>query len=117
MSYTRIQPSVFAGPAQWMALHSYAAAYEPSSETRKAAIEYVNAIAVLFPCEKCSRHFKEFLSRNNIEHYLSDNHRFFLWTYLAHDGATRHKGETSPPYNEVKRYYFESLLGSCNKCG
>jgi len=116
-TYDQIQPAVFAGAAQWLALHAYAAAYIPSRVTKKAAKDYVNAIAKLFPCKSCQGHFQKFLDKNNIDHYLDSPDRFFLWTYMAHDGATRAKGEVSPPYNETKRFYFESLHGSCEKCG
>ena len=116
MSYELIQPRVFVGSAQWLSLHTYAVKYVPSAATKKAAKQYVEAIGVLFPCSECAEHFKEFCRKHDIENYLQNNHRFFLWTYLAHDNATRAKGEESPPYNETKRFYFESLLGSCDSC-
>lgn len=116
-TYERIQPAVFAGAAQWLALHAYAAAYEPSRETKKAAIDYIYAIAKLFPCKNCRGHYQSFLDSNDIRLYLDSADRFFLWTYMCHDGATRAKGETSPDYYETKRFYFESLHGQCDKCG
>ena len=117
MSHPQIRPSVFAGGAQWLALHSYAASFTPTAATKRAAKNYVNSMAVLFPCKDCREHFIKFMEHNDINLYLDSPHRFFLWTYLAHDGATRAKGEQSPPYNETKRYYFESLHGTCDKCG
>ena len=116
MPYDQIQFPVFVGAAQWMALHTYAARYTPTKEKRKAAKDYVNSMIVLFDCEKCQNHFRYFMNVNNIDLYLDSPDRFFLWTYMAHDGATKAKGDVSPPYNETKRYYFESLHGSCESC-
>lgn len=115
-TYDQIQPSVFVGAAQWLALHSYATTYTDTPENRRAAKQYIDAIAILFPCERCRGHFNATLKKWPIENYLDNNSRFFLWTWIAHDQATISKGEVSPPYNEVKRFYFESLLGGCDKC-
>lgn len=102
--HEQIQPSVFAGGSTWMTMHILATLYEPKK--RKAFSNFILCIYYIFICKKCSKHFGEFMRKVPLEKYLQNKDRLFLWTYLAHDNATRVKGEISPSYLDIKEYYF-----------
>ena len=57
------------------------------------------------------------------EKYITDNHSAFYYTYMIHDLAnkdiTKHNPSTpksSPPYDQIKAYYFKSLGILCTDC-
>lgn len=110
-----IDPSIFAGPAGWVTLHSAAAAYEPWQA--KGFKMLVEGFANTFPCPRCREHFRKHLKEIPLEKYLGNRDEVFLWTYLMHDKVNKIKRVKSPPLEQVKRYYFESLNLNCDDCG
>lgn len=112
----------FWGPSQWKSLHSIATTYKPCNA--KAFKEYVNALKYLLPCDKCCTHLTDNLKKFPVDQYLGNNHDLFFWTYLLHDAVnqahnTHYKNETpkySPPYDEIKAYYFNALTEACDDC-
>lgn len=107
-------PSVFAGPPTWMALHSAATTYEPSQ--RQGFIALVKGIEMTFPCGRCRANFTKHLKELPLERYLGNRDEVFLWTYLMHDKVNQLKRVKSPPLNRVKKYYFETLGVECGNC-
>ncbi len=94
----------FWGPAQWTALHSYAATYE--TKMRNSFIRYVYSMIDLLPCISCRQHMLRNVEVFPIEKYLKDNHSVFLWTYLLHNLVNQDIGVPSPPYHLTKKYFF-----------
>lgn len=107
-------PSIFAGPAGWMTLHSAATTYEPSQ--REGFKSLVKGIETAFPCKTCRRNFSKHLRELPLEKYLGNRDELFLWTYLMHDKVNQLKSVKSPPLQRVKKYYFESLGIDCSNC-
>eukprot|EP00742_Colponemidia_sp_Colp-10_P005449 GILJ01005823.1.p1 GENE.GILJ01005823.1~~GILJ01005823.1.p1 ORF type:complete len:192 (+),score=11.30 GILJ01005823.1:46-576(+) len=72
------------GRAAWSTMHAFAAHFpiEPTSEHSQAAIQFVALIGELFPCKKCSAHFKELIekmpvkagSRDELSRWLCEAH-------------------------------------------
>jgi len=122
--YPAQDPSVFAGPAVWMHLHSTAAAYDGSTTQKNAFIKLVQSIQDNFPCERCRRNLVKHLKELPLGQYLGNRDELFLWTYLMHDKVNKLKQGISstdpqicsPPLDEIKKYYFESLNLDCSNC-
>lgn len=112
--YEAQDPSVFAGPATWVAIHSAAATYTPSK--KNGFIKLIQGVAETFPCERCQRNFAKHLRELPLGNYLKNKDELFLWTYLMHDKVNQLKRVKSPAYKDVKKYYFESLGVKCSDC-
>lgn len=107
--------SIFAGPATWMMLHSMAATYEPSQ--KESFTQLITGIQNNFPCKRCRDNFIKHLKELPLHNYLGNRDELFLWTYLMHDKVNQLKHVKSPPLQNVKKYYFESLGIECSNCG
>ena len=104
----------FAGPNIWATIHSEAVTYTP--ENAEAFRAFIYSQTSLLPCEKCRKHFKENLNNYPLDDYLDSNHNLFFWTYLIHDIVNKSLGKKSPPYDQVKRKYFDALASECKGC-
>jgi len=107
--------NMFWGPCFWKTIHTVAAAYNPLK--KKAFVQFINSLAELLPCEKCSEHMKHNLKSFPPTNFLGSRDELFLWAYRFHDIVNRSKEYpiNSPPLATVKRYYFDGIY-SCNKC-
>jgi hypothetical protein len=92
------------GPAQWTALHSYAACYK--KKNKDAFKKYVYALTEIMPCSICRNHFKENLKIHPIENFNDNNETMLYWTYLLHDLVNISKGKKSPPFLVIKQKYL-----------
>ena len=100
----------FWGPGTWRMLHSMAACYDPSkAEKFKALVWALSGLETgLLPCSDCRRHFTSMLSEPelNLEHYLHDRDRLFLWTWIIHDRVNDRLGKQRISLRDAKRIYF-----------
>lgn len=119
-TYPKIKPSVFAGPAVWHTLYCFVSAYEPTPRNKVLYKEWIELTLKLFPCEECSHHAMTSFKKHNIDNYLQSKDRLYLYiSAVLHDGANDYKHiplEDRPNYYENKRFIFESMNGSCEKC-
>jgi hypothetical protein len=114
----------FWGDPFWKTIHCICASYKP--ENAVYIINFFNAFKELIPCDVCVVHFKENLKRFPLERYLKNNHDLFFWSYLIHDSVNQYHNthrkpneaqKTSPSYDEIKEFYFKSLVSSeCETC-
>ncbi len=119
--YEKIRPSVFAGPAVWHTLYCYASDYNPKSQ--KDVDEMKTLIYLLlkrFPCKTCSRHALATYKMHNIDNYLQNRDRLYLYiSAILHEGANDHKKipmEDRPAYYHGKKFIFQSMTGTCERC-
>lgn len=110
----------FWGPPIWQTIHILAATLKPGNG--KAFVEFLRTLTILLPCEVCKENLKAKLEKIPPEPYLTNNRDAFFYTYLIHDLAnthiTEHTGneKISPPYEDVKSYYFRSIGEDCEEC-
>lgn len=119
--YERIKPSVFVGPPVWRTIDCYAASYDPKTQQDVDDMkQWLYLTIKLFPCKECSKHGLDTWKTHNIDHYLQDKDRLYLYTSgVLHEGANDHKHipmADRPDYYECKRYIFQSLNGECQRC-
>lgn len=111
----------FWGPAEWRSLHVMGATFRP--ENSDAFVQRLWNLTKTLPCEKCRENLKAKLIKYPPEPYLTNNHNAFFYTYFIHDLVNQHltelypdKPKISPPYDEVKAYYFRALGEECREC-
>lgn len=113
----------FVGPPTWSLIHSLAAAYDPSQS--QAFKVFMNSMVTLFPCKECRKNLKKKLEVTiPMDNYLGSREDLFLWTYIIHDMVNQHinkyhpdkKQKTSPPYSQIRQFYFEKLGDECKEC-
>ena len=119
--YPQVKPSVFAGSACWHTLYTFVSAYEPTELNKELYKAWIELTLKLFPCDICSKHALETYRRHNIDNYLQNKDRLYLYiSAILHDGANDFKGipiEDRPNYYESKKFIFQSMTGACKKCG
>lgn len=112
----------FWGPPQWHSIHSIAATYTP--QKARYFRSFMEALSHLLSCDECCVHLQQNLISFPMDPYLGNNHDVFFWTYMLHDAVNmqhnKHKpNETpkySPPFDEVKKWYFNALSSECEGC-
>lgn len=118
--FEKIKPSVFVGPATWHTLKCYVANYEPTERNKRIYKQWIEMTLSLFPCETCSNHAMENFKKHNIDNYLQNKDRLYLYiSAVLQDGANENKKipvEDRPNYYEAKRFIFESMHGVCESC-
>lgn len=118
----------FWGRAAWHTLHC-AAASANTEEKRKAFKEFVPRLFEVLSCDECITHARENLRNFPItDEWMTSNEKLLFWTYVLHDrvnkqinqlyqGIRGYTMKTSPPYDDVKKYYFENLgSNGCDEC-
>ena len=104
----------FWGPPIWATIHIFAATLR--QENGEYYQKFLELLSVLLP-DKSSRDTLNFiLNKYNIYPYLRNNHDAFLYTYRMHDIVNGMLKRNSPPYNNVKSFYFSSLGEECKDC-
>lgn len=112
----------FWGDSYWKTIHCSTAAYKP--ENAKPFKQFTEALPYLLPCEECSEHLIANLKIVPVDSYLGSNHDLFFWGYIIHDRVNQaynkeHPDQPpkySPPFDQVKAYYFRALSEDCKAC-
>ncbi|MDB4769521.1 Erv1/Alr family FAD-linked sulfhydryl oxidase [bacterium] len=105
----------FWGPPLWKTIHTFAATLTP--ETADSYIKFLYTTASLLPCKECKENFKKLLKQYPPAQYITNNNNdAFFYSYLLHDVKNRSLGKKSPPFDDVKSYYFRSLGDECENC-
>lgn len=119
--YPKIRTPDFVGSSIWHGLECYAAGYIPTPQNKKEYKELIYLTLKKFPCKECSEHALATWRLHNIDHYMQNADRLYLYiSGILHDGANDVKQipiSKRPNYYECKRFIFESMHGSCDKCG
>ncbi len=117
------------GPPIWATIHILAATLRP--ENGEAYKNLLFSLTKLLPCDYCRDNLLKKLTDHPPDKYLRNNHDAFFYSYLLHDLANQHITEhtpplqggdnpsdpkISPPFDDVKAYYFNSLGEECKNC-
>lgn len=112
-SFTKIKPSIFAGPAGWVLIHSSAVKYSPHSD-KHAYKMFIQSLIELYPDNSL---FIEAVNKFDLNEALKSNDALFRWTYDVHDYISVKKRMKSPNFESIKKYYYETLGEKCAMCG
>jgi hypothetical protein len=114
MQPSHLKGMEFFGPAKWTSIHSTCAAYTP--DNCEKIKEWIKLEFELLPCKTCRTHALQMLKDIPMDPYLANNHDLFFWSYLIHDAVNKRLNKKSPPYNQIKQYYFNALNTECAVC-
>jgi len=99
----------------WRTIHSFAASYRVKPEVKSAFKQFIYSLIGLIPQPE-SMQYATALNRVPLtDEYLKDAHNLFLWSYLIHDLVNKETGKSSPPFEEIKKMYFNDTV--CQSCG
>ena len=97
----------------WASIHILAATLRQEHSDEYKKMLYL--LCVLLP-QTAGNTLKDILTKYPIDPYLRNNNDAFFYTYMMHDIVNKKLGKTSPPYKDVKNYYFSSLGEECSDC-
>lgn len=106
----------FWGPPAWKLLHTVAAAYKPTPQSRKRMCAFLEVLPYVLPCKYCraslTEHYKTLPYDGQA---LDSREQLEEWMYMLHNvvnEALRHQGQTipRPPHlAEIRQQYRERL--------
>ena len=81
----------------WKSLHNIARSYTPSPENAAALKQYMDSLATLFPCQKCSRHIREAVAN------MPTNSKYdvFKWFIDFHNSVNERIGKKVLSYEQA----------------
>lgn len=111
-SYVKnIHNDAFWGPSYWISLHSIATTY--TTEYKFAFQKFIYAFPALLP--SYSSNFISLLKYLPLsDDYLVSSENLFLWTYHIHNLVNQSLNKASPPFQNIKQFYFGTL--DCDNC-
>lgn len=111
----------FWGSSLWRTIHTFGATFKP--ENAEKFKMWLELTADLMPCDYCGRNLHKKLRNYPPEPYLTNNDDAFFYSYVLHDLVNQHITEkhpenpkVSPPYDDVKTFYFRALGEKCKDC-
>jgi len=110
----------FWGPPIWTTIHILAATLRP--EDADAYEMFLESLTRLLPCDICRQNLIYKLKHYPPAPYLKNNEDAFFYSYFLHDmvneSASGKEGKVreSPPYEDVKIWYFDKLSQECEGC-
>lgn len=102
------------GPHMWATIHYIALGYpeKPSEQDKKNYSSFYNSIANVIPCEECSKHLRENITKVNISEYLETPDKLFEWTVLLHNIVNKMLGKPEWTLQRAVEHY----KGEGNNC-
>lgn len=85
------------GPAMWTSIHNIALAYDPTPERKKVLVDFMDNLATLFPCQKCSPHIREAIKTMPTDSKLS----VFKWSIDFHNAVNARIGKPVLTYKQA----------------
>lgn len=105
----------FWGPPMWTAIHVLAVTLR--TENAEDFKRFLELLVVLLPDQRSRDTMEWILLEYLPDAYLRNNHDAFFYTYMIHDLVNKRlRKPKSPPYENVKSFYFSALGEECNDC-
>lgn len=102
------------GRSTWHLLHSVAAKYpdDPSEEKQQAAVNLIQSLQALYPCEKCRLHFNQKMGTSLP--LVSSRKAFSSWVCMLHNLVNEDKGKEH--FDCTLKHLDEVYLKDCDGC-
>jgi hypothetical protein len=94
--FTRLTPDVM-GPPLWRSLHNIARSLDGTPEKLEAFRTFVQSLAVLLPCSKCSEHFLQMITSLKTDSPESA----LKWTIDTHNNVNERLGKPRLTYAQA----------------
>ena len=119
MSYAIPSSPEVIGPGIWIA-GQYMAKLATTQRKIDYFIEWVNEIAIRFPCKKCRIHFLNYIKKNPPE-LMRDTRNsagiligMFKWWSLFHNTANARLGKPQMDWETAIHLYFDEAIDVCD---
>jgi hypothetical protein len=105
--------SVRYGPGVWFSIHILALKAVDNS-SKKMFIEFIDILSDTFPCIKCRKHIKNYVSEHPIQKFWNEENGFFKWSWIFHNVVNLRLNKPIMEYSEALEKYT-ILHDTCTK--
>jgi hypothetical protein len=93
------------GPPLWHQMHMKTIHYNPKKDNKEEIIKYFENIKNVLPCEKCKRHYENYLISRPIKFYLNTRDDLIHWLIDLHNEVNYRTGKKILSYKEARAIY------------
>lgn len=90
------------GPPLWYQMHMKTFNYDGD---RKEIVRYFNGITYLLPCDKCKKHYIDYLKAKPVHYYLDNRDDLIHWLIDLHNEVNARNGKKIWSYSEARSLY------------
>lgn len=94
-------PTNFWSPALWTVMYAIAYSTAKTDKSLTALYSFYESLAELLPCEKCRKHYAEYLHKYPIHAFTIDkldNKELCLWVYRLEEQVAKTNGKAIEPF-------------------
>lgn len=106
------------GPKGWFFIDTIVLSYPdfPSSKDKEEYKNFIKATQKVLPCEKCRKHFRNYIEKNPINDIvLSSKKKFVEWILGAHNNVRRMQNKDEISIDDFYNYYIKENKLVINK--
>lgn len=86
-------------------MHMKTIHYNPKKDNKEEIIKYFENIKNVLPCEKCKRHYENYLISRPIKFYLNARDDLIHWLIDLHNEVNYRTGKKILSYKEAREIY------------
>ena len=107
------------GPPLWASIQSISIGYPDHNTDPKLAQKYklfFESLGYVIPCEKCRKHYNQYLKKYPIDNALGGSRDLLFWVYTMHNKVNQSTGvpkEKWPSFESVYKLYNSMRSESC----
>ena len=106
------------GPPLWYKMHRATFMYpetRPTDKDKKAMVDFFTTkVYNDLPCEKCRKHYREYLSKYPVEYQVDSQHSLANWLVNMHNEVNTRTGKKIMSYSEVADMYTMTEVPELN---
>tara|TARA_B000000477_G_C6084250_1_gene224633 strand:+ start:214 stop:633 length:420 start_codon:yes stop_codon:yes gene_type:complete len=98
----------------WYFIHNIALGYDEtfSYQKKQNYINFFNVISDVIPCEKCSKHYKEYILKNPPN--IKNKDSLFKWTVDIHNNVNKILNKDQISYNKAYDIWLDKKINTKN---
>jgi len=98
----------------WNFIHNIALGYDEtfSYQKKQNYINFFDVISDVIPCEKCSKHYKEYISKNRPN--IKNKDSLFKWTVDIHNNVNKILNKDQISYNKAYNIWLDEKINTKN---
>jgi hypothetical protein len=95
------------GNCYWYCMHYFCANLNDilTNSQKLSFKSFMICLVYLIPCSTCKNHYKEYLSKNNIDKYLNTNYNIYLYTFQLHNIVNAKLNKEIVDFNSSYNFY------------
>ena len=93
------------GPPLWYQMHMKTFNYNPRIDNARDIMDYFENIKEVLPCEKCKRHYSNYLLARPVKFYTTTRDDLIHWLIDLHNEINSRTGKKILSYAEARALY------------